>query len=184
MFCGNCGSPVPDGVKFCPACGEPVASGQQVGSTGGYVPQPSPVTPGSAPYAGPVTTSRSLLTWFLLTLVTCGIYDLYFVYKLAQDTNAMCAGDGEETPGIVPYILLSIVTCGFYALYWDYKLGNRLQRNAPRYGLAFQESGTTILLWEVVGSLLCCIGPFIAMNIIIRNMNSMALAYNARHALR
>lgn len=185
MFCSNCGSQVPDGVRFCPSCGSPMASAaaapNPVGG-GGYASQPSPVAP--AGYGGPVSSSRSLLTWAVLTIVTCGIYGYYFTYKLAQDLNTMCSGDGEETPGLLAFIVLSFVTCGFYSYYWYYKIGNRLQRNAPRYGLAFQENGTTILLWQVFGALLCLIGPFIAMNIIIKNTNAMAEAYNARHALR
>ena len=61
--------------------------------------------------------------------------------------------DGDSTPGLAAFILLSFVTCGFYALYWYYKIGNRLQANAPRYGLMFQENGTTVLMWQIVGAL-------------------------------
>lgn len=78
------------------------------------------------------------------------------------------------------FILLSIVTCGFYSYWWYYKIGNRMQANAPRYGLQFQENGTTILLWMIFGVLLCGIGPFVAMHILIKNVNALAAAYNAR----
>jgi len=76
------------------------------------------------------------------------------------------------------YILLSIVTCGLYSLYWEYKLGNRLATNAPRYGLTFQENGTTVLMWYLVGLVLCGIGPWVAMNILINNSNKICNAYN------
>lgn len=76
------------------------------------------------------------------------------------------------------------MTCGFYALYWYYKIGNRLQVNAPRYGLMFQENGTTVLMWQIVGALLCGLGPIFAMNIIIKNTNAMATAYNVRLGAR
>ena len=94
--------------------------------------------------------------------------------------NVMCQNDGETTPGLAQFILLSIVTCGFYAYWWYYKIGNRMQTNAPRYGLQFQENGTTILMWQIVGALLCGLGPIFAMNIIIKNTNAMAAVYNAR----
>lgn len=55
-----------------------------------------------------------------------------------------------------------------------------MQANAPRYGLQFQENGTTILLWMIFGALLCGIGPFVAMHILIKNANALAAAYNAR----
>ena len=97
---------------------------------------------------------------------------------MAQDANVVCAGDGKSTPGLVQFILLSFVTCGIYGWFWYYSLANRLAENAPRYGMTFTENGTTVLMWLIVGALLCGIGPFIAKNILITNMNRLAHAYN------
>ena len=129
-------------------------------------------------YGGPNTgmrlkEDRSIWMYLLLSFVTCGLYSFYFVYKLIEDVNIAMAGDGEETPGIVKYLLLSIITCGIYGFYWQYCLGNRLANNAPRYGMNFQENGTTVLLWDVLGSLACGVGPFIAWYIIIKNTNNL-----------
>lgn len=129
-------------------------------------------------------TDRSLLVYILLSIVTCGIYSYYFIYKLAQDVNIACDGDGESTAGLLMFILLSIVTCGIYTWIWYYKLGNRLATNAARYGLNFPENGTTVLLWMLFGSMLCGIGPFIAWNIIIKNTNSICMAYNTHNSAR
>lgn len=141
--------------------------------------QNAPVPP---TMTGLVQSDRSLITWLLFTLASCTIYSAYFTYCLARDINTMCQDDGDSTPGLAAFILLSFVTCGIYKIYWLYKIGNRLQANAPRYGLAFQESGTTVLLWQTLGLLLC--GPIFAMNIIIKNTNAMAMAYNARLGAR
>lgn len=143
-------------------------------------------TPVQAPVPGaPVrlTTDRSLLKYILLTIVTCGIYSWFFLHSMAHDTNIACEGDGKTTGGLVKFILLTLVTCGIYAWYWYYTLGNRLAANAPRYGLTFPETGTTVLLWFLFGALLCGIGPFIAMNILIKNTNSICAAYNQAHGL-
>ena len=125
-----------------------------------------------------VKTDRSLIMYILLSIITCGIYSWYFIYSLARDVNIMCRADGQKTGGLLAFILLSIITCGFYALYWEYSLGNRLASNAPRYGLNFQENGSTVLLWYLVGLLLCGIGPYIAMHILIKNSNALGIAYN------
>ena len=125
-----------------------------------------------------VKEDRSLVMYILLSIVTCGIYSYYFLYSMAQDANVVCANDGKKTAGLVAFILLSFVTCGIYAWIWYYNLGNRLYENAPRYGLNFSENGTTVLMWLIFGALLCGIGPFIAMNILINNMNRLAHAYN------
>lgn len=126
---------------------------------------------------------RGIVSYILLNLITCGIYGYYFIYKMAFDTNIACEGDGDNTPGLLAFILLSFITCGFYAYYWYYKLGNRLAANAPRYDLTFQENGTTILLWCVVGLVLCGIGPWIGMYILIKNSNQICAAYNKKNNL-
>lgn len=125
-----------------------------------------------------VKEDRGLGMYILLSICTCGIYGLYFIYSMAQDSNTLCEGDGKKTPGLLSFILLTIVTCGIYAIYWEYSLGNRLSENAPRYGMNFQENGTTVLLWNIFGSMLCGMGHFVATNILIKNMNALAHKYN------
>lgn len=143
--------------------------------------QPVPPPMGYAPYR--LKADRSLVAYILLNLITCGIYGWYFLYALARDVNVVCAGDGKSTAGLLKLILLSFITCGIYSFFWYYNLGNRLSANAPRYGLNFQENGTTVLLWLVLGSMLCGIGPFIAMHIIIKNTNALCGAYNYQHGI-
>lgn len=146
-----------------------------------YDGQTPPPPQGYAAYR--LKADRSLVAYILLSFITCGIYSWYFIYALARDVNAACAGDGKSTAGLVKLLLLSFITCGFYAWYWYYALGNRLAENAPRYGLSFQENGTTVLLWMLVGVLLCGIGPLVGMYIIIKNTNSLCGAYNYQHGI-
>lgn len=128
--------------------------------------------------ATPLQTDRNLAMYILLSIVTCGIYSYYFIYKMAKDVNVACEGDGKQTSGLVAFILLSMITCGIYAWVWYYNLANRLQENAPRYGLVFSDNGTSVLLWLILGSWLCGIGGFVAMNILIKNTNAICAAYN------
>ncbi|WP_251388334.1 DUF4234 domain-containing protein [Mediterraneibacter agrestimuris] len=135
----------------------------------------------SAAGAVPLKTDRGLLGYILLSIVTCGIYSYYFIYTIARDVNVACEGDGQSTGGLLKFILLSILTCGIYSFWWEYSLGNRLAMNAPRYGMSFTENGTSVLMWLLFGVLLCGIGPYIAMNILIKNTNSICMAYNRQH---
>ena len=121
--------------------------------------------------------------FWMNSIIYGGIYGYYFIYKMAHDVNIACDGDGENTSGLVAFILLSMITCGIYAWYWYYKLGNRLANNAGRYGLVIQENGTTVLMWCIFGTLICGIGPFIAMHILIKNSNMICNAYNRAHGL-
>ncbi len=130
------------------------------------------------PGAQHIQADRSLLMYILLSIITCGIYSCYFVYTMARDINILCRDDNQKTSGLLVFILLTYFTCGFYALYWEYDICNRMASNAPRYRMIFQENGTTVLLWHLLGSLLCGIGPFVAMHILIKNANALAMAYN------
>ncbi len=194
MYCKHCGTEIPEGTKICPSCGKEVESDaiQQLGDAAGKafnsaeqdfasaVLDVKDTINGNTAYSGnaPLKTDRNLLVFILLTLITCGIYAYYFIYTLARDVNIACEGDGEETPGLVAYILLSLVTCGIYSFYWYYKIANRLYNNAPRYGMAFEENGTTVLLWMVIGMLVCGVGIYVGFYFIIKNTNAICVGYN------
>ena len=118
------------------------------------------------------------MLYILLGFLTCGIYQLYVFYTIMRDVNVACDGDGRHTPGLLEFILFGILTCGIYDLYWFYSVGNRLADNAPRYGLHFQENGTTLLLWMLIGSLLCFIGSYVGIYFLLNNVNAICSAYN------
>lgn len=184
MFCENCGAPVLDDAKFCPACGEPVNATPAAASE----PQPVQIQPAPAPtpppMPGAVELDRNFGMILLLTIVTCGIYGIYTYYKISEDVATMCSGDGDDMPNYLIAILLSFITCGIYGLWWTYRFGNRIQANGPRYGLTIAESGTTLLLWQLIGALLCGIGPIIGFYLIVKNVNAMAAAYTAQVTAR
>lgn len=197
MFCKYCGAQIHDNDASCPYCGAPQeatsaystyneATNEKAGETSynnnsgpNYENAGAAIPNYNASYSGMrLKTDRSLVMFILLTIVTCGIYSYYYIYKLAHDVNIACEGDGEKTAGLIEFLLLSFITCGIYSYIWYYKLGERLQKNAPRYGLTFSEGGTAILVWIIFGSFLCGIGPFVALHIINKNTNCICEAYN------
>lgn len=199
MFCPKCGNAVGEDKLFCPHCGQKLSTGvadaakkvnvaadevfnsteQQMGSAIRDV--KNTIDGNDNPNGGRLKEDRGLLSYFLLSVITCGIYAYYFIYKMAHDINIACDGDGESTGGLVKYIVLSFITCGIYSIYWEYKLGNRLAANAQKYGMSFQENGTTIVLWTIFGSILCSLGYWFGMNILINNSNKICHAYNQKH---
>ena len=124
-----------------------------------------------------VKTDRNMWLVILLSLVTCGIYSLFYWKSVEEDDNTMCAGDGEETQNYWIAFLLGMVTCGIWNYIWLYKVCNRVYANGNRYGVTTVCSGGTYLIWVLLGSMLCGVGPFIAMHKHISDMNAIAKAY-------
>ncbi len=169
MYCPKCGANLTEGTAFCPYCGERIPGTGTTYATGQQT---------SVYSFTPLKTDRNLWIYILLNIVTCGIYGLYFIYTLSRDINIVCREDGQNTAGLLAYFLLNFVTCGIYSWIWSYSFANRLYMNAPRYGMQFSENGTTVLMWDIFGMLICGIGPFIAMYIMIKNLNILSKAYN------
>ncbi len=77
---------------------------------------------------------RSIGICILLSIITCGIYGIYWFIVLTDEVNAV-SGQNNATSGGVAF-LLTIITCGIYGYYWAYKMGDKLnqakaQRNMP-----------------------------------------------------
>ena len=124
-------------------------------------------------------TNRSIIALILLSIVTFGIYPLFFWHKYVRDLNKVCAGDGRNTNGLLVAILLSIITFGIYSIVWTYGMQNRLRDNADRYNAGLIKGGGTVLCWSIFGSLLFGIGPLVALYIQIDSMNRLCYGYNA-----
>ena len=128
----------------------------------------------------PLKQDRNFWMYLLLSIVTCGIYSIYWWYVFVNDLNTLGQGDGEESPNYIVVILLSIVTCGIYNYFWYYKQGYRMQKIGQRNGVQIDENGTSLLLWFLLGSLLCGVGPWISFYMMTRNMNKLCAAYNTQ----
>lgn len=128
-FCKNCGSQCDDGAKFCVYCGAALENSQNT------VQQMNnqPIVPRSIPLS------------IVLTIVTCGIYGIYWMIKLNDEVNYM-ANEPTAVSGAMVF-LLTIVTCGIYGFYWMFKMGERCDRIKGVSG----NSGILYLVLAVLG---------------------------------
>ena len=113
MNCPKCGTNVDDRANFCPVCGATLS--QQVTETEYAPPR----------YHAPIA-QRNIGIAILLSIVTCGIYLLYWLYCIVTDLNAACNETEDTSGGMV--LLLSIVTCDIYLLYWLYKAAGKVNK--------------------------------------------------------
>ena len=161
MFCPNCGAQVEDGQRFCPNCGADLAAANSNTMNGapnmgfdagnqGYNANPQGFDPttgyannqmGNEFFAN-YFTERNIALCIVLSIVTCGIYMIYWIYKLNEELNAL-AGEQEATSGGL-VILFSFITCGIYLLYWNFKMGERGDKIKGVYG------GSTNVLYLIL----------------------------------
>ena len=69
---------------------------------------------------------RSIALAIILSIITCGIYAFYWMYKINEELNQL-AGNYQATSGGA-VVLFDIITCGIYGIYWAYKMGQNCGR--------------------------------------------------------
>ncbi len=91
---------------------------------------------------------RSIAVCIILSIVTCGIYGLYWIICLNNDANTASNTFGTSG-GMV--ILLTIVTCGIYGIYWSYKQGEKIDAAKKSRGMDSGNSGVLYLILTIFG---------------------------------
>ena len=71
-------------------------------------------------------TKRNEVAVILLSLITCGIYTIYWFYVTTEELNKEEAND--ELMNYILAFLLSLVTCGIYGIYWEYKFFSKVDK--------------------------------------------------------
>ncbi len=81
---------------------------------------------------------RNVALAIVLTIITCGIYGLYWIAVLHEDSK-LAAHDDDGTSGVL-VVVLSIVTCSIYLFYWAYKMGERMNKAKQMRKIPFDTS--------------------------------------------
>ncbi len=71
----------------------------------------------------PHVKHRNVVLAILFSILTCGIYGLYWFACLTNDTNLLSK---YKTAGGFGAIVFTVLTCGIYSYYWHYKLGKKV----------------------------------------------------------
>jgi hypothetical protein len=97
----------------------------------------------------------------ILTVVTCGLYGLYWYYRTSEDIQD-AAGVRDVSPGME--VALILVTCGLYTIYWWYKYGTLLVDLERVRGVTVRDN--TVLL-TLLSAAAFWAGPFDLINMAI-----------------
>ena len=95
---------------------------------------------------------RNLAVSIILTIVTCGIYGIYWFIVMTDDTKNV-SGDINGASGGVAF-LLTLVTCNIYGYYWAYKQGERIDNAKNARGIPSSNSNVLYFLLFLVCILL------------------------------
>ena len=126
-------------------------------------------------------TNRGLIKLILLSLITFGIYPLFFLSKVSTDINLIASKyDGKRT---MHFCLLSFIvapiTFGIAGLVWYNNISGRIGKELTRRGIGYGFDAGSFWLWCVLGSLIA-IGPLVYLHKLCKAMNLLSADYNSK----
>lgn len=85
-------------------------------------------------------SERNVAVCVILSLVTCGLYGIYWFIVMTNEVGTL-SGDDSFTG--VKYFLLGIITCGIWFIVWHYQIGKKVTEAQAIRGM--RESDNAVL---------------------------------------
>lgn len=139
-FCSKCGNQLSEGLNFCPSCGAQVSQ-DQTQQQNQYQQQVYNTNM-------PLIKNRNIAMQVILSILTCGIYGLYWFITMTDESNVL---SDEKTASGGMAILLTLVTCGIYSFYWNYKMGQKLNLAGRKYNKSISDNSVLYLVLPLFG---------------------------------
>lgn len=94
--------------------------------------------------------NRNIVLCIIFSIITCGIYGIYWFIVMTNDMNTMTPDDYTTSGGMA--LLWTLITCGIYGIYWNYKMGVKMNATEQR------ENGTINGSYHILFLLLSLFG--------------------------
>lgn len=91
---------------------------------------------------------RSVGLAIVLSLITCGIYGIYWFIVMTNDAGKL-SGDSSFTGG--KHFLLSLVTCGIWSIVWSYQIGKQIAEAQRQRGVLATDNSVLYLVLSIFG---------------------------------
>ncbi len=126
--------------------------------------------------------NRNFWIFWLLSIVTLGIYAIIVWTRMVNDVNTIATPyDKRHTMHYCLMIfLLSWTTLGIYPLIWNHNFAERVSNELHRRGINYGFGVGTFWGWGFFGRLLLGIGPLIYVYKLIQSMNYLCHDYNIK----
>lgn len=97
-------------------------------------------------------TKRSVGTVILLSIITCGIYFLFWYVDVTNDIEAELGSesDGSCASGGMA-LLFAIITCGIYYFYWWFKQAKRMEQVGELRSVRISDNSLVYLILSLFG---------------------------------
>lgn len=115
------------------------------------------------------TRQRSIPLSIIFTIITLGIYGIYWFININNDTNKI-TNHPEGTSGGLAF-LFSIITFGIYKFYWYFTMGKRLKEYYSQKGSS--ECSEAPILYLLLGIFGIGVGGIINYCLIQNNINNI-----------
>ena len=92
---------------------------------------------------------RDVAIAIVLTIVTCGIYGIYWFIMLTNEVKA-ASGDDKLASGGLAFVF-TLLSCGIYGIYWAYKMGELMKTAQEKNGLQVKDNAVLYLVLEFIG---------------------------------
>lgn len=122
-------------------------------------------------------------TWWklwLLSIVTCGIYAIYFWSVYGEDLNRLVPSGKKTMHFCLMTFIFSWLTCGIAPLVWQHRVSAKMGQALRERGIGYQVSASTFWLWDIFGNFIV-VGPFVYAHKMCTAMNLAAADYNKKH---
>ena len=92
---------------------------------------------------------RSIALAVIFTIITCGIYGIYWFIVVSDDVKNYCKDDQMMSGGLA--CILTIVTCGIFGIYWWYNLGNKMKEAQKLNEIPEKDNAILYLILSILG---------------------------------
>lgn len=93
---------------------------------------------------------RNIALCIVLSIITCGIYGIYWMIVLTDNTTFASQKKVYSTSGGVAF-LLTLITCGIYGFYWDYQMGKSISQAQQDAGIASSDNSILYIVLRLFG---------------------------------
>jgi len=126
-------------------------------------------------------TNRSALKFYILTILTLGIYTIFYFIPFSFDLDKVVPKrHGGKTFNYLFAFILALFTGNIVMYIWFYHITQRVEEGLAQREIDYSFQTSDFWLWYVLGSFIV-VGPFVYHYKLCKAMNLLCEDYNREH---